>query len=98
LSAAWQPHIINLIPVDPDDSILGVVAYQAPELICVVGEAATDAEMDEEVPIDESPIDKDIQIDKLTTKSDVYAYVMVALEVCLVFDIICKDGVFGPAS
>ena len=61
-------------------------------------EAATDAETDEEVPVDDSPIDKEIFSDKLTTKTDVYAYAMVALEVCSVLDIICKGGVFGPLS
>jgi serine/threonine protein kinase len=61
--------------------VLGVLAYQAPELIHVMEEAATDAETDEEVPVDDSPIDKEIFSDKLTTKTDVYAYAMVALEI-----------------
>jgi hypothetical protein len=73
---------------------LGVFAYQAPELIATT-EAATDAETDEEVPINESPIDREIYSDKLTTKTDVYAYAMVALQVCSVFDVIHQDDVLG---
>jgi len=76
--------------------VLGALAYQAPELIHVMEEAAIDAETDKEVPMDDSPIDKEIFSENLTTKSDVYAYAMVALEVCSVLNIIWKDGVFGP--
>jgi len=61
--------------------VLGVLAYQAPELIHATEEAAKDAEIDEEVPMDDLPIDKEIFSDKLTTKTDVYAYAMVALEI-----------------
>lgn len=65
--------------------VLGTIAYQAPELIHArtQEEAATDidADVDEEVHVDESPADKEIYSDKLTTKTDVYGYGMVALEI-----------------
>jgi hypothetical protein len=78
--------------------ILGALAYQAPELIRSMEEHVEDAEIDEEVPMDDSPMVEEILSDKLTTKTDVYAFAMVALEVCSVLDIICKGGAFRPTS
>ena len=77
--------------------VLGVLAYQAPELIHVIKEAATDAQTDEEIFMDLSALDG-IFSDSVTTKTDVYAYAMVALEVCSALDIVCKGGAFALAS
>jgi len=87
-----QPFVIIYIFQGFTSRVLGVLAYQAPELIHVMEQAAVDAETDEEVPEDESPIDKEIFSDALTTKTDVYAYAMVALEVCSTLGIIRNHG------
>jgi len=50
-----------------------------------------------EVHLDESPADKEIYSDKLTTKTDVYAYAMVVIEVCSnIHDSNCEDSVLRP--
>jgi serine/threonine protein kinase len=59
--------------------VLGTLVYQAPELIQFVQEPDTN----EEVRTAVSPVDKEIYNDKLTTKTDVYAYAMVTVEVSL---------------
>jgi len=61
--------------------VLGNIGYQAPELIGVMDDVDVDAEMDEEGLADE-PFVEQIYSDKLTTKTDIYAYGAVALEVC----------------
>jgi hypothetical protein len=69
----------------------GATGYQAPELIG----ARRAADTNEEVLSNESYMDREIFCDKLTTKTDVYAYAMVALEVCLIIDLKCMDNVCG---
>jgi serine/threonine protein kinase len=56
--------------------VLGTPGYQAPELI-----QALEADMNEEGSTDESPVDQEVYSGKLTTKTDVYGYAMVALEI-----------------
>lgn len=56
--------------------VLGTIAYQAPELIT----AMQDDQTDHEDAADEL-IEAEIYNDRLTKKSDIYAYAMVALEV-----------------
>lgn len=54
----------------------------APELLGAVEQAIEDADRDnEEFTTDEAPDDQAIYNDKLTTKTDVYAYGMIAVEV-----------------
>jgi hypothetical protein len=52
-----------------------IVGYQAPELI---GSKLTRKDDD----FNQSYMNQEIFLDKLTTKTDVYAYAMVALQVC----------------
>lgn len=52
-----------------------IVGYQAPELI---GAKLTKEEAD----FKEQSMDQAVFLDKLSTKTDVYAYAMVALQVC----------------
>jgi hypothetical protein len=58
--------------------VLGNIRYQAPELIGAMEDVDEDIEMNEGGLADEP----EIYSDKLTTKTDVYAYAVVALEVC----------------
>jgi hypothetical protein len=51
-----------------------IVGYQAPELI--------GAKLTKEDDFNEPSMDPNIFLDKLSTKTDVYAYAMVALQVC----------------
>jgi hypothetical protein len=61
--------------------VLGNVGYQAPELIGIMDDVDIDGEINEEGLADE-PFVEQIYSDKLTTKTDIYAYGTVALEVC----------------
>jgi hypothetical protein len=65
--------------------VLGSIAYQAPELFGAVEDDDMDVESSEADLADE-PLVEEIYSDKLTTKTDVYAYAAVTLEVC--FDIL----------
>ena len=58
--------------------MLGNVGYQAPELIGIMD----DVDMDAEEGLADEPFVEQIYSDKLTTKTDIYAYGAVALEVC----------------
>ena len=60
--------------------MLGSIAYQAPELFGPVEDDDMDTESSEADLADE-PLAEEIYSDKLTTKSDVYAYGAVTLEV-----------------
>ena len=64
--------------------MLGSIAYQAPELFGPVEDDDMDTESSEADLADE-PLAEEIYSDKLTTKSDVYAYAAVTLEVCATF-------------
>jgi len=55
---------------------LGANGYQAPELI------SARRTTDDEGPSNESYTDREIFYNRLSTKTDVYAFAMVALEVC----------------
>jgi len=55
--------------------VLGTLGYQAPELIRAIEEA------DGEGSTDESPVDQEVYSGKLTTKTDIYGFSMVALEI-----------------
>jgi serine/threonine protein kinase len=75
--------------------VLGNVGYQAPELIGIMDDVDMDAEMNEEGLVDE-PFVEQIYSDKLTTKTDIYAYGVVALEVCAgILDYNCIDSIVG---
>lgn len=76
--------------------MLGSVGYQAPELIGIMDDVDMDEEMNEEGLADE-PFVEQIYSDKLTTKTDIYAYGTVALEVCSdILDYNCTDSMVGP--
>ena len=75
--------------------VLGNVGYQAPELIGIMDDVDMDAEMNEEGLADE-PFVEQIYSDKLTTKTDIYAYGAVALEVSAeILDYNCTDSMIG---
>jgi len=62
--------------------VLGTIGYMAPELLGAVEEANEDVDTDdEEGSTDDAYKAQEIYNDKLTTKTDVYAYAMVAVEI-----------------